>query len=500
VRAASRIPVLVGVGVASQREPAGEGLDVIGLIEHAVRLAAADAGAPEVLAQIDWIGMPEGTWALRDPGHLLAARIAPLAAGDPHAVSTVVADVGILQQDLLNAAISAVLRGARVALVAGGETKFRALQATIAGLELDDAIEPEGAAPDVRIKPDALGVSDLEIVRDTVSPVTAYALIENALGHARGRTPTEHGQAVAALWARFAAVAADNPHAWDRAGHDETAIADGGAPGNRMIAEPYTKRHSAQWNVDQAAALLLCSLETARTLGIAEDRLVFPLAATVANQAVPVSERRDLHRSIGAEIAAPALLELAGVPIDAVAHLDLYSCFPSAVEILGAALGLDVDTEKRPLTITGGLAFAGGPLNNYVLQALVALAERLRADPGSIGLSSSVSGFLAKQGFSLWSTTPPARGFKSVDVSDQVTKAQDLVTVVDEAGAGTIATWTVDHRAPAPRSVAIVDRADGTRTIGVSHDRAVAAALTAGDPIGTPVAVSADGELTLDEI
>jgi acetyl-CoA C-acetyltransferase len=487
VRPASRIPVLVGVGAVGQREAAGGGLDVIALMDKAIEAAAADAGGAHVLAEIDWIGTPEGTWPYRDPGHLLF----------PGTATTVVADVGILQQDLLNAAAAAVIRGARVALVVGGEAKHRALQATIAGVALDDPVEPEGAAPDARIRPDALGVSDLEIVRNTVSPVVAYALIENALGHARGRTPAEHGAAVAELWARFAAIAADNPHAWDRAGHDAAAVADGGAVGNRMIADPYTKRHSAQWNVDQAAALLLCSLETAQRLGIGEDRFVFPLASAVANHAVPLSERREVHRSIGAEIAAPALLALAGVSIDEVAHLDLYSCFPSAVEVLGSALGLDVDTEKRPLSVTGGLAFAGGPLNNYVLQALVALAGRLRADPGSIGLSSSVSGFLAKQGLSLWSTTPPERGFKSVDVSDQVTKAQELVVVVDEAGPGTIATWTVDRSAGTPRSVAIVDRADGTRAIGVADAEAVAQALVGGDPIGTAVEVGAGGALVL---
>jgi len=490
--------VLVGAGVAHQREVAGAGLDAIALMAKAVDTAAVDAGSSEVLARIDWIGTPEGTWRHRDPGHLLAPRIGPLAAGDPHAVTTVVADVGILQQDLLNAAAAAVMGGARVALVVGGEAKFRALQATIAGVELEDPDEPEDAAPDARIKPDALGVSDLEIVRNAVSPVVAYALIENAFGHALGRTPAAHGAAVAELWARLAAIAADNPDAWDRTGHDVSAIADGQAPGNRMIAEPYTKRHSAQWNVDQAAALLFCSLETAQQLGIAEERFVFPRASVVANQAVPVSERRDIHRSVGAEIGAPALLDLAGISIDDVAHLDLYSCFPSAVEILGAALGLDVDAESRPLSVTGGLAFAGGPLNNYVLQALVALAARLRGDPGSVGLSTSVSGFLAKQGFSLWSTTPPARGFKSVDVSAQVAEAQDLVPVVDEAGGGTIATWTVDHSAGAPRSVAIVDRRDGTRTIGVSHDGAVAAALLADDPIGARAEVAAGGELTVD--
>ncbi len=69
-------------------------------------------------------------------------------------------------------------------------------------------------------------------------------------------------------------------------------------------------------------------------------------------------------------------------------------------------LGLALD-DPRGLTVTGGMTFAGGPLNNYVLQAMVALTDLLRADPSAIGLSTSVSGMLTKQGLGLWSATPP---------------------------------------------------------------------------------------------
>jgi hypothetical protein len=58
-------------------------------------------------------------------------------------------------------------------------------------------------------------------------------------------------------------------------------------------------------------------------------------------------------------------------------------CFPSAVRVQVRELGIDL---RRPPTLTGGMAFAGGPLNNFVFQALVTMARVLRADPGSVGL------------------------------------------------------------------------------------------------------------------
>jgi acetyl-CoA C-acetyltransferase len=40
-----------------------------------------------------------------------------------------------------------------------------------------------------------------------------------------------------------------------------------------------------------------------------------------------------------------------------VTHVDLYSCFPSAVQIAAAEIGCPT---QRDLTVTGGLTFAGG--------------------------------------------------------------------------------------------------------------------------------------------
>lgn len=502
----ARMPVVVGVGAVDQRhEDPAHGVEAIELMALAVEAALADAGsawtAAGLRSRIAWIGVPEGTWGYRDPGRLLASR---LGVAPADAVRTALADVGVVQQDLLTESAARIAAGELdVAVVVGGEAKHRQLRSAITGVDVPETSQPEGVEPDERWRPASLAVLDLEIIRNTVTPVAAYALIERAIGHALagvdGRSQDEHRDRVAALWASFAAVAADNPRAWDRSGPTAAAIRDAG-PGNRMISFPYTKRLSAQWNVDQAAAIVLCSAAVAGELGVSRDRWVFPHAATVSNHALSITQRRAIHRSVGAEVAARRALELAGTAADELGPIDIYSCFPSAVQLLAGALGLPLGDPARPLTVTGGLTFGGGPLNNYVLQAMVPLVEQLRADPSRPGLSSSVSGFLVKQAFSVWQASPPGGGFRHEDVTATVAERTEEVAVVDTTGTavtGAIATATVDVVDGEPaRAVALVDLPDGTRTIAGSTDGELAALLVAADPIGWPVRVAADGTFT----
>ena len=141
-----------------------------------------------------------------------------------------------------------------------------------------------------------------------------------------------------------------------------------------------------------------------RSLGVPSDRWVFPQAGSDAHDTPFVSNRRDFRSSPAIQAAGPAALRLAGVDVDDVSHVDLYSCFPSAVQIAAAELGLRLD---RPLTITGGLSFAGGPWNNYVMHSIATMVDRLRDDAGSVGLITANGGFVTKHAFGVYATTPP---------------------------------------------------------------------------------------------
>ena len=170
--------------------------------------------------------------------------------------------------------------------------------------------------------------------------------------------------------------------------------------------------------VEQSAALIVCSAERAEALGVPRDRWVFPRAGTQAHDTYAVSHRPDLRLVRRHPAGGPASCSRwPGAGVDDVAHVDLYSCFPSAVEIGADEIGLGLD---RQLTVTGGLSFAGGPWNNYVTHSIATMADVLRADPGALGLVTANGGYVTKHALGLYSTEPPAGGFRWADVQDAV--------------------------------------------------------------------------------
>jgi acetyl-CoA C-acetyltransferase len=480
-----RAPVIVGVGAMTQHvtDPTG-GLDALELMAEATDRAGSDSGASGALGALDLVLASRGIWTYRDPGRVIAARF---GATD---VRSIVAEIGILQQSLLTRAARAIADGdADVVLVCGTEAKHRSLLAQKAGIVLDDP-DPSATAPDEVLQPVGEILTRTEIERELAVPAHQYASIESAIAHAEGRTPPEQREHAAALWARFASVAAGNPDAWDRSAPSAEAIATPG-PGNRAIAVPYTKLLCSQWNVDQAVAILLMATEKADSLRVARDRRVFAHAAAESNQMVPLPRRAEIHRWPAFEAVAEALgLTAGGTELPSV--VEIYSCFPAAVQVQARALGLPLDA---PLTVSGGMTFGGGPLNSAALQAMAPFVRRLRDEPDQRGLTTSVSGMITKPGASVWSATPPVGdGFRSADVTEAATdrtETRDLVP--DAVGDAVVAAHTVvfDGGEPA-RAVAVLDIAGG-RTVARSGDRDLALDMSRADWVGRAVRVEAPG-------
>lgn len=481
-----RTPVCIGVASATQRaEDPGAGVDAAGLMIAAARAAAADAGAADALARVQLVGVAAGSW-----GYANAPRLVAEGIGAPDARTHLIA-LGVLQSGLFDRALSAIARGELdMALVCGGEAKYRELRGRITGTPGAVTDDTGAPAPDEVVTPHGHVIAPEEIARRMYDAPTHYAMLETARRIADTQSVAEHREVVASLWSRMNAVAVHNPDAWNRVPMSAEAIATT-TPKNRLIAHPYNKWHVSQQNVDQAAAFLLCSVETATALGVPRDRWIFPHAIVDSNHMVPVSARGLLHRSPGFALAGARALELAGVGIDDVAHVDLYSCFPIAVRTQALELGLALD---RPLTVTGGMTFGGGPFGNYVLQSTAKMLQVLRADPGSTGLVTAISGMITKQGVCLWSTEPPAGGYRADDVTAAAAAATPQVPLVSGVDArGTVLTWTVNADDDGPsRSLALVDLGDGTRTLVESADRALAETLVRDDVAGAAVTCRAD--------
>jgi acetyl-CoA C-acetyltransferase len=483
-----RAPVLVGVGAVTQRvtDPY-EGDDAWSLMVAAAERAGADSGAARTLESIDLVLVPKGIWSYRDPGRAVAKTF----GANPRSV---LAEVGVLQQTLLTRAAQSIVDGdANVVLICGAEAKQRAVLAARAGIALDDP-DPSTAAPDELLEPTGEIYSRAEIERDLAPPAHQYALIESVLAHEAHRTPDEQRRRAAELWSRFGAVAAANDIAWDQRGPSADEIATITRE-NRMIATPYAKLLCSQWNVDQSAAAVLMAAETATALGVPRDQWVFAHSAAESNHMVVMPRRAEVHRWPAFEAVAEAL-GLRGPDAILPPLVELYSCFPAAVQVQAAALGLPIDC---PLTVSGGMTFAGGPLNSAVLQGLVPLVGRLRAQPAATGLITSVSAILTKPGASLWSATPPAGGFRATDVTEEAKARTEVVDLLPDAtGPATIVADTVVfERAEPSRVVAVLD-VEGGRTIARCTDRGIASAMTESDWVGRAVRVTTPGVFVVD--
>jgi acetyl-CoA C-acetyltransferase len=436
------------------------------------------------------------SWRYRDPGLLVGQRI-----GAADARTQYTGNGGNTPQSLVNQTCLDIRQGrADVVLLTGGETWRTRMRLRAKGIRPDWSRQgesvpvPPGAGTDVPM----VWPADQRIGLDR--PSFVYPLFEEALRIARGESIEDHRRRVGDLWAQFSAVAAANPNAWVRDALTGEQITQPG-PDNRMISWPYPKLMNSNNMVNQAAALVLCSLEKAEYLQIPRDRWVFPHAGTDSHDTYNFADRDELHRSPAIRIGGARVLELAGIGLDDVDHVDLYSCFPSAVQVAARELGLPAGDPDRPLTVTGGLTFAGGPWNNYVTHSIATMWQRLRESPGSRGLITANGGYLTKHSFGVYSTTPPAGEFRWEDVQDAVDREPTRTALVEWEGVGSVESWTTpDDRDGKPEKAFVTVRTpEGARVLAVVPDAGEAAETVAVDIAGTAVRVRLDGTATLLE-
>lgn len=444
-----RHPVIVGVAQRTWR--GGDAPSPIEMCAETVSAAVADAGAGDALLRragaIGVVDIASRRW--NDPAALVAAR---LGIDAPETLRTNLGGDG--PQVLVSHLATRIEQGdLDVAIVCGAEAL-----ATLARAMRDQREPPwepldDDAAPDRLLGADRFPATEAETDANLIAPILMYPLFENALWAREGTSLDEHRARLGELWARFSAVAEHNPHAWSPAPRSAEEIATPTAD-NRLVTLPYTKLLNSNIQTDQSAALILCSDAAARDLGIDRDRWVYPHAAGHAYDHWFVTEREDLRTSPAIRFAARAALETAGVGIDDVAHLDVYSCFPCAVQIACRELGIDPFADTRPLTVTGGLTFAGGPGNNYVTHSIAAMVERLREDPEALGLTTAVGWYLTKHAVGVYGAREPRGPFVAAHVQDEVD-----ATPRRESGAGVAGTAEAE-------SVSLVYSRDGEPTVG----------------------------------
>jgi len=402
---------------------------------------------------------------------------------------------GNTPQWLVNRASSDIAAGRlSVTLIVGAEAIRSSRSRRAAGLPHGQGTT--GLPADPVVGDDAPGVGPAESAIGLLVPVHVYPMLESVLASRAGHDAPDHRRAMGGLMAPFTAVAADNPFAWFPVRRDAAEIATP-SPDNRIVCEPYTKLMTAFLGSDQGAAIVVCSLAAARRAGVA-DRAVFVWSgAETVDVRFPAS-RPDLGRSPAIAAAGRALFDAASVAagagaavgVDDLEWLDIYSCFPSAVEMATAALGIARD-DRRGLTVTGGLPYFGGPGNNYTTHAIASLTDRLRnGAPGGLGMATGVGWFVTKHALGIYGSTPPPGGFRRGDTGGAQSliddSAVETAAGVDEATPAVVLAATVvrDHDGQPTGAPLIARLPDGRQMALAPADDEVVEAMGALDVPG----------------
>ncbi len=486
-----RTPCVIGVAQRTVRPGEGPASEPLVLWDEVTRAAAEDArpgAGSRVLAAADSVQVVYCmSWPYDAPVDRLADS---LGIAPRHRLYSGIG--GTTPQVLVQDATSAILAGELdLAVITGAEALETKRQAKKAGERLAWSHRAEQPAP----FPFEAPFHPAEVAHEVFQAWLTFPVFDVARRARLGIAPRDYERMVGALLAPFSEVAARNPHAWFPAAVSAAELSTP-TPDNRIVGYPYTKRAVSIMDVDMAATVIVASHERADELGVPPERRAYLHGWCYATDPVYVAEHRDLSASPAMAAASAEALRCAGVGIDDVAHLDLYSCFASSVHLALDALGLRGD-DPRGLTVTGGLPFSGGAGSNYMLHSIATMVDVLRADPGSLGLVSGVGMHMTKHVFGLYSTAPPASG--SVAPPDAagvqaVIDAAPPVAIVDRhTGPAEVASYTVAHgRSGEPEwGLVIADVPGGGRAYGRVEEPGLLAALEAEEWVGRPVTLEA---------
>ena len=403
--------VVIGVS-AIQQKGDFENLDeALFLMDQAVKEALSDSGNKSIKDHIDEIRIPKGFWRYRDPGKWIAKN-----NDFKNIPTTYVTKIGVLQQNLINEACLKIENGEiNASIILGGEARYKQLRSVIEKKEYFETKLDENPDFYIKAKEDLYGDEELEELG--AMAVGYYATMETALRKNDNENIEEHQNNIASMYEEFSKVASNNEDAWLDHPYSKKEILETSKK-NKMLAYPYNKLHCTSWNVNQSAALIICSEELANKLEIDNKKRVYPISSSENNHMIAIQQRPKLYEALGMIYAAKSInkmMEQLDIRLDA---YDLYSCFPAAVKMFSKSLELG---SELPKTITGSMPYAGGPLNSFVIHSTVKMIQKIRALEARHGLVTGVSGMMTKQSFCVW-----GKEYQEQFIFDDVTERAKL--------------------------------------------------------------------------
>ena len=508
-------PILVGGGQKLHKPKSGYSPSPVEMMAQAAQAALADcgAGAGDITKEIDAVTI---TRFIHDAPGLFTNDIKDhrypfgVYANPPKSVAVALgvepADYiygptgGNSPQLLINAMAERIAQGKnKLVVLAGTECLNSLIDAFKSGDKLDwsDDFTKEGMEDLGKDEID--GTTESEIKHGLNLPINIYPMFENAIRAHKGRTIEEHKAKLGALMSPFTKVAASHPTAWFPLARSPEELVQP-TEDNRFIGFPYTKYLNAIMRVDQSAALVMTNVETAARLGIPKERWVFLHGCADASDIWYPSERINFYESPAIKKMAEVAFKMANWTINDIDYIDLYSCFPSAVQYGMAGIGIE-EGDKRGLTVTGGLPYFGGAGNNYTMHSVATMADKLRANPSAKGLCTANGYYATKHSIGLYSTEAKGGAWQRTApqaIQAELDKMPHPHAVAHAEGRARLITYTVCFgREGLEQGLMIGETEKGARFCAVIRDKAFLEKALTEDCLGAQGVVSDDKGLNV---
>ncbi len=368
---------------------------------------------------------------------------------------------GNIVQKVVNKMAERISKGeSDITLITGADNIGIMNKAIAKGIKFDWSDDPSGKPTPIEESDPGKEISEQEMKYGLSPPAVMYPLFENAIRANRGSSIEDHQKFLGKLMSPFSRRAAENVNSWfpiERSPEELITVTDK----NRMVNFPYPKYLNSIMNIDMGAALLMMSVGTAKKLGVDSSRFVYLNGCGDTNEKFLVTERVNYHSSPAIRVAGREALSMAKTSIDDIDHFDLYSCFPCVVQLACEELGIDFGYPGG-LTQTGGLAYFGGPGNNYVIHAIAEMMNTLRNNPGDKGLVHANGGYSTKHSIGIYSTDPCNKDNwqrKDPALYQAEIDAEESPGFIETAkGSAEIETYTVTNDKNGPMSTIIIAR------------------------------------------
>ena len=468
-------PVIVGISCLQQKGDFEDLDEALILMDKATKSAINDSTNKNIVNYINEVRVPKGFWRYRDPGKWVAE------SNNINSAETYVTKIGILQQNLINSACNKIINGEiNGSLILGGESRYKMIRASI---ENEEYVEtPLDINPDNYIKaPDDLQL-DVEEKELGLMAVGYYAILESAFRAASNSEINEHNDFLASIYAHFSKLASKNNDGWIGKSLKKSEILNKSKK-NPPQAFPYNKYHCTSWNVNQSAAIIICSEAVADKLSVPNEKRVYPLASSENNHMIATLQRPNLIEPIGMRLASEYILKICEKNNLNIDFYDLYSCFPIAIQMFAKSLQLkDINNSS----ITGAMPFAGGPINSFVLHSTVKLISKIRKQQKGTGIITGVSGMMTKQSYALWSKNPVI-DFIYKDFTNEANSIETPIELSNEVnGDGVIIGYTVLKK-NISKAVIYLNTADNKRKLITSSDKSIIESMENEEWVGKKV-------------